>query len=122
MVGFVSRGVYEERAARVRRYLQESELQALAVFTPENFTYYSGFLLDVQPWERPVACVIPRDGEPFLLLNELSTNHIRLAVERGSCWILDYRLYVEHPRQVNRLPTRLEWGWLSADSLNSPVV
>lgn len=117
MEQFISRRAFEQRAKRVRQYLKESGLEALAVFTPENLTYLSGFMLDVAPWERPVACVIPRDGEPFLLLNELSTNHIRLAVERGTCWITDYALYVEHPRQVHRCPTRQEWGWLLGDLL-----
>ncbi len=117
MAEFVSRGVHEERARRFRDYLAANDLAALAVFTPENLTYLSGFMLDVQPWERPVACVIPRDAEPFLLLNELSTNHIKLAVERGTCWITDYAIYVEHPRQTRRLPTRQEWGWLLGDLL-----
>src|SRR6266511_5634645 len=77
----------------------------------------SGFLLDVQPWERPVVTVLPAVGEPFMLLNELSPVHVELARERGSLWVDDVRLYVEHPRQANRLPTVLELSGMLRDAL-----
>ena len=76
---FVPQKVFADRAKRVREYLGERDLQALVVTTPDNFYMVSGFHLDVAPWERPVAAVIPRIGEPFLVMNELSTNHLRLV-------------------------------------------
>src|SRR5690606_38091298 len=90
---------------------------AYIVFTSQNFIYTTNFLLDVEPWERPVAAIFPRQGEPFLILNELSTNHFRLAVERGSCWVRNAEIYVEHPRQVRRVYTRPEWDRLFVDVL-----
>ncbi|RJS88570.1 aminopeptidase P family protein, partial [Candidatus Bathyarchaeota archaeon] len=97
--------VLSRRAERIKEYLTERELEALAVMDNLNFTYVTGFFLDTAPWERPVVAVIPADGEPFMVLCELSTNHVRFALEQGRGWIKDVRFYAEHPRQVNRLYT-----------------
>lgn len=112
MVEFISRGVYEKRAASIRAYLAAQGLDALVVFNPDNLLYLSGFMPDVAPWERPIACIIPKDGAPELILNELSTNHIAIAIARGRCWIENVRIWSEHPRQTGRLPLRPQWGAL----------
>ena len=114
---FVPQEVFADRTRRIRAFLDEEGHEALLVSSPGNFYMISGFHLDVEPWERPVAAVIPRDGEPFLVMNELSTNHLRMAAERGTLFITDYALYVEHPRLRNRLPDRNQWGTLVADRL-----
>jgi Xaa-Pro aminopeptidase len=111
---FVPQAVFADRAKRIRDYLGEHDLEALIVTTPDNFYMVSGFHLDVAPWERPVAAVIPAEGEPFLIMNELSTNHLRFAKERKSLFITDYTIYVEHPRATNRTWTRDQWGELLA--------
>src|SRR5207237_55361 len=80
----LSRSVFRDRLARIREALGEADLAALVVLTPENFLYVSGYFLDVQPWERPVAAVVPRDEDPFLIMHELSTNHVRYANEHES--------------------------------------
>ena len=111
---FVPQAVFKDRAKRIRDYLGEHDLKALIVTTPDNFYMVSGFHLDVAPWERPVAAVIPAEGEPFLIMNELSTNHLRFAKERKSLFITDSTIYVEHPRATNRTWTRDQWGELLA--------
>lgn len=121
-VAFVSRGVYEERLERVRAYCAAEGLAAYVAFGSENINYLSGFMPDVAPWERPIACIVPCDAAPVLLLNELSTNHIRFAVQLGRCAVPDYRLYVEHPRAGGRLPLRVQWGAFLADTLRSTGV
>jgi len=107
--------VLSRRAERIREYLAERELEALAVMDNLNFTYVTGFFLDTAPWERPVVAVIPADGEPFMVLCELSANHVRFALEEGRGWIRDVRFYAEHPRQVNRLYTVREWSILVSE-------
>lgn len=116
---FVPQHVFADRARQIREYLSENGQEALIVTTPDNFYLVSGFHLDVAPWERPVAAVIPREGEPFLVMNELSTHHLLMAAERESLFIRDYAIYVEHPRAVNRTYTRLQWGQLLAEKLRS---
>jgi len=94
--------VYEKRAERIRKHLGERDLKALAVLESLNTIYVSGFHLDVAPWERPVATVIPVDAEPFMVLCELSINHYRFGLEKNAHWIKDVRYYDEHPRLTNR--------------------
>ncbi|MDB4896940.1 MAG: peptidase, partial [Firmicutes bacterium] len=116
---FVPQHVFADRAKQIRAYLTTNGLEALIVTTPDNFYMVSGFHLDVAPWERPVAAVIPREGEPFLVMNELSTNHLLMAAERESLFVKDYAVYVEHPRAVGRSYTRGQWGELLAAKLRS---
>ena len=114
---FVPQKVFKDRAKVIREWLGEQGLQALVVTTPDNFYMVSGFHLDVAPWERPVAAVIPSDGEPFMIMNELSTNHLKFAEERKSLFITDYTIYQEHPRSTNRTWEKLQWGELLATRL-----
>ncbi len=114
---FVPQSVFADREKRIKEWLGANDMKALIVTTPDNFYMVSGFHLDVAPWERPVAAVIPVDGKPFMVMNELSTNHLRFAEERKTLYITDYTIYVEHPRSVNRTWTREQWGDLLAQRL-----
>jgi len=105
------------RRHALRAFLTEHDCQAYVVFTSDNFFYVSNFHLDVQPWERPVAAIFPRDGDPVLILNELSTNHFQMAVARESCWVTDARIYLEHLSEVRRTYLRPEWDRLFVDTL-----
>ena len=94
--------VYKRRINGIREFLAKRDLNALVIFDSLNTIYVSGFFLDVEPWERPVATVIPLDGEPFMILNELSINHYRYGLEKGFHWIKDVVFYDEHPRLTGR--------------------
>jgi Xaa-Pro aminopeptidase len=104
--------VFSDRKKRIQAYLEEQGLEALIINTAGNVFMVSGFHLDVEPWERPVGIVVPKKGDPFMVLNELSTNHLKMAEKRGSLFITDYSLYVEHPRTRNRTYTRDQWAQL----------
>ncbi|HWV24136.1 MAG TPA: Xaa-Pro peptidase family protein [Thermomicrobiales bacterium] len=116
-MAFVPQSVFADREKRIKEWLDANGLKALIVTTPLNFYMVSGFHLDVEPWERPVAAVIPVDGDPFMIMNELSTNHLRFAEERKSLYITDYTIYTEHPRLTNRTWDRNQWGELLASRL-----
>ena len=111
-----TRSILKERGRKIREYCTENELEALAIMNNLNYTYVTGFFIDVAPWERPVVAIIPVDGEPFMIHCELSTNHIKYALEQGRGWIEDVRFYTEHPRQVNRLYTVKEWSTLTSEA------
>ena len=100
---FLSPAVQSYRTDLMRAFMETHELDALAFLTPDWFFYATNFILDVAPWERPVIAVVPRTGDPFMVLNELSTNHLGFSRERGSLWVDDVTLYSEHPRLTNRL-------------------
>ena len=116
-MGYLSRSVFRDRLARIREALGEADLAALVVLTPENFLYVSGYFLDVQPWERPVAAVVPRDEDPFLIMHELSTNHVRYANEHDSMWIREVHFYTEHYRLHRRTYLTPQWPQMAADLL-----
>lgn len=113
----VPQGVFKDRATSIREWLVANDLKALIVTTPDNFFMVSGFHLDVAPWERPVAAVIPVEAEPFMIMNELSTNHLKFAENRQSLFITDYAIYVEHPPSLSRTWSRHQWGELLAMKL-----
>lgn len=101
---FLSRDVFEARREAMARLMAEERLDALLFGQPDFAFFASNFSVDVEPWERPTAVVIPREGEPFMVVCELSTNHIRLARERGTLWIEEVAIYAEHSRPV------LDWS------------
>jgi Xaa-Pro aminopeptidase len=109
--------VFADRKKRIQAFLEEQGLEALLINTAGNVFMVSGFHLDVEPWERPVGIVVPKKGDPFMVLNELSTNHLKMAEKRGSLYITDYSIYVEHPRTHNRTWTRDQWAQLLAQRL-----
>jgi Xaa-Pro aminopeptidase len=77
----------QRRHKGIAQFNEREDYIGYIVSESENAFYMSNFLLDVQTWERPVAAIFPRQGEPLFILNELSTHHFELAVDRGSCWI-----------------------------------
>jgi Xaa-Pro aminopeptidase len=96
----------------VRRYRHDKMLalmddlavDALVFTTADFFQFATNFHTDVQPWERPIFAVVPRQGDAFLVMNELSTNHMRFSMEADKLWITDVTFYAEHPMVRDRLP------------------
>lgn len=117
LMAFVPQSVFADRAQRIQAWLEQQDYKALVVTTPLNFYMVTGFHLDVEPWERPVAAVFPRGGEPFLVMNELSTNHLKFAEERDTLFVRDYAIYQEHQTTVNRTYSRDQFGAIVAERL-----
>lgn len=109
---------HKRRLERIRQYLNENDLKALAVFQHYNVIYVSGLIVDVAFGERPYVAVIPADGDPYMILCELSTYYSKMAIEKGLCWINDLIFYAEHPRVSKRLHTVKEWNHLFCESLS----
>lgn len=100
----LTKAVHDYRLAAMHRLMDKLRVDALVFGTPDFFQYATNFQLDVWPWERPVFVVVPRNGDTFAVMNELSTNHMRFATEKGTVWLADITYYSEHPRVSNRLP------------------
>ena len=109
---FVPMTVFKDRQKRIQAFMAEQGLEAVLINSSGNVAMMSGFMLDVEPWERPIAFVFPKEGEPFAVLNELSTNHLKMAEKRGSLYVTDYSIYVEHTPTRNRTYTRDQWAQL----------
>jgi Xaa-Pro aminopeptidase len=116
-MAFLTKKTFEYRRGLMRRMMEANGLDALAFLTSDFFQWATNFHVDVQPWERPVVAVVPLEGEPFAIMNELSTNHLRGTLERGTMWISEVTIYAEHPRVGNRVPVRTQWSETAADLL-----
>lgn len=116
-MAFVPQHVFADRSNRIQTWLAEQGYQALVVTTPMNFYMTTGFHLDVEPWERPVAAVFPANSEPFMVMNELSTNHLTFSEDRGTLFVKDYTIYREHLTNITRTYTREQFGEIVATRL-----
>jgi Xaa-Pro aminopeptidase len=105
------------RLETLRAWLVDHEVDAFVLTVPENIAYLSGWRPDVEPWERPVALVVPREGDPGLVLHELSVHATRMAVERGALAVADVTFYVERPAPDPATWSRADWGALVASRL-----
>lgn len=114
MANFIPVSQIQDRHDRIRKHLEDYGLSALIVTNPDNFYYVSGFFLDVAPWERPVAAVIPARGEPFMIMNSLSTNHLKMSQERDTLAIDRIHIYSETPRVTNRTWLVPQWSQMLA--------
>ena len=114
---FLTRATFDYRRARMAEMMRVNGLDALVFTSPDFFQWATNFHVDVQTWERPIAVVVPLGGEPFALMNELSTNHVRGVRERGVLWVGDVTIYAEHPRIAARVPLRAQWAETLADLL-----
>src|SRR5260370_1404269 len=116
-MAFLSRTVYSDRLEKMRALMRDQQLDALGFLSPEYFQWTTNYALDVRPWERPVAVIFPLDDEPFAVMHELSTNHLRMAHEHGTIWIDDISFYSEHIRVTDRLFLSYQWHELMASRL-----
>jgi Xaa-Pro aminopeptidase len=114
---FLTRATFDYRRARMAEMMRANGFDALAFTGPDFFQWATNFHVDVQTWERPIVVVVPLGGEPFALMNELSTNHVRGVRDRGVLWVDDVTIYAEHPRLTKRLPLRAQWAEALADLL-----
>ena len=104
-----------DRLAALQAWLDERGFDAYLVTGVENAAYLSGWKPDVEPWERPIALLVPRRGESALVLHELSVHGVRMARERGTLVVADVAFYVERPDPKGW--SRASWGALVAERL-----
>ena len=118
-MAFLSRKVFDYRVGKMRTLMKAQRLDALAFLTADFFQFATNFHVDVQPWERPIVAVVPLEGKPFAVMNELSTNHVRMSQEHGKLWLDDVVFYSEHPRLSNRAYLTPQWPELVSERLQA---
>lgn len=118
-MAFLSKAVFAHRMEALRALMDARDLDAVAVLGADFFQFYSNFHVDVQTWERPIVLVLPRAGAAFAVMNALSSNHYRMARERGAIWVEDVTFYFEHPASRNDAPLIGALASLIAESLDA---
>lgn len=81
---------YEQRLANVRQNLQDRELDAIVLFYSPRIEYLSGFTH--VSTERPMALVVPVEGDVGALIPQLEQEHVR-----KSPFIEHVKAYPEYP-------------------------
>ncbi len=97
--------------------MDRERLDALAFMSGALIKFASNWSLDVSSFERPTLLILPREGQPFGILHELSTNSWRFAADAGGVWVPNVFFYSEHPRLRNRLPLSPQWNAMVASHL-----
>jgi Xaa-Pro aminopeptidase len=113
----LTRRTADMRLNAMRDLMRESDVDALLLSSADFFQWATNFHVDVLTWERPIFVVIPASGEPFAIMNELSTSHMRFAKERDSVWLNDVSFYAEHPKTTQRQPLLAELPEMLAERL-----
>ncbi|MEZ0606580.1 M24 family metallopeptidase [Paraburkholderia sp. IW21] len=93
---------HAHRLQAMRDLMKQAQVDALVLTSADFFQWATNFHVDVLTWERPIMMCVPASGEPFAVMNELSTHHMRLSQERGSVWLDDIAFYAEHPKTTGR--------------------
>lgn len=86
---------FQKKQTQIQEFLHEEKLDAVLLFDPANIAYCTGFF-HLQT-ERPLAAVIPQEGNPLLLIPLLEIDHVPDNVEVES--------YFDYPGRINRI----EW-------------
>lgn len=88
---------YEERIDRVRAVLGERNLDAIVLFHPIRMAYVSGFFHLTT--ERPMAIVVPLDGNLGALIPQLEQEHIATSPS-----VKHVKIYPEFPTGGTKHP------------------
>lgn len=83
-----------EHVARIhalQAVLEREGLDALVVFGPTRVAYLTGFFFAAT--ERPIALVVPREGEPGMMIPKLETEHLQKQAPQ----IRRVTIYPEYP-------------------------
>ncbi len=116
-IGALGPATRDYRLGLLKELMDREKLDALAIMSDSLIKFASNWSVDVASFERPTLFVFPRDGRPFGILHELSTNSWRFAAEASGVWVSEVYFYSEHPRLRNRLPLSLQWNGMVASHL-----
>ena len=113
---------HKDRAEKVIEGLKSGGADALLLFPGVDIGYYTGFTIGLS--ERLAAALIPFDGDPVLIVNELEKE-----LRGQKPWVTDVDVWREHEDPVELLAANIErlglakaiigvaedapWGWVN---------
>lgn len=83
---------YDLRYSKARELMEKKGLDGLLVANLYNCDYFSGASSTSRTFDRPLVFILPRDGEPVLLMNVFMGD-----LGRKVSWIKDIRTYEHVP-------------------------
>ena len=113
---------HKEKADKVIENMRSGGADALLLFPGTDIGYYTGFSIGMS--ERLAAALIPFDGEPVIIVNELEKE-----LRGQEPWIEEVDVWLEHEDPVELLAENMErlgldgavvgvaedapWGWVN---------
>ncbi len=91
----ISEKNYEKRIERVRKILSNKNLKGMIFFNTRSIFYLTGF--HHIPTERPIALILPSEGNLCLFVPELEVNHVKDNVPL----VPDVFSYFEYPDEIH---------------------
>ena len=120
---------HKEKAEKVMEGMKSGGADALLLFPGTDIGYYTGFSIGLS--ERLAAALIPFDGEPVIIVNELEQE-----LRGQKPWIKDVDVWLEHEDPVELLAEQMRrlglagsviglatdapWGWVNALNTRLP--
>lgn len=95
------------RVARARTLMRANGIDGLVVTDPVGFYYFAGQKVSAGGIGRPMAFILPCEGEPAVIDWSGAGLFARLYKRPYPTWVEDRRIYPEVP--FNREP-RVDWG------------
>ncbi|MHA1213136.1 MAG: M24 family metallopeptidase [Candidatus Heimdallarchaeota archaeon] len=86
---------HKERIEYIRRILQKKNLHGMIFFNTRSIFYLTGF--HHIPTERPIALILPADGDLSLFVPYLEVNHVKENVPL----VPDVFSYFEYPDEIH---------------------
>jgi len=86
---------YRRKIKQVQDRMKEHKLDAMVLLNATNVIYTTGYFH--LPTERPLAALIPANGDPALFIPGLEEDQVKLW------WVKDYESYFDYPGPVNRV-------------------
>ncbi len=98
---------HQARIQALKQQLETSGFDAMCVFGPVRISYLTGFHFAAT--ERPMALLVPVEGEPAMLIPQLEINHLQQQCPH----IPTFRTYPEYPGGGSgRHPMEHLAGWM----------
>jgi len=114
--------MYNKRIEKIRTVLHKENLHGMIFFNTRSIFYLTGF--QHIPTERPIALILPTDGDMTLFVPELEVNHVKEKVPL----VPDVFSYFEYPDEIHPMKhfakgleeRKLHDKALAADSPGAP--
>ena len=118
----ISQENHKRRIEKVREILQSKNLKGMIFFNPKSLFYLTGF--HHIPTERPIALIVPVEGEIGMFIPKLEINHVKDKTPI----VTDIISYFEYPDEIhpmkhfgNALKERgFDKGVIAADAPGAP--
>jgi Xaa-Pro dipeptidase len=111
-----------QRAEELMKRLKGDGFDALLLFPGPNLSYYTGFNIGLS--ERPAAALIPSEGKPIFIVNQLEEE-----LRGQTPWFKEKAIWLEHEDPITILsetikdrclssakigiPEEAPWGWVN---------